>query len=156
MNATIIKNMFSPLKKGDMFFFLGDLSWSKDGYWQIFNNLPDGVEFHWILGNHDLKEWKQWRSHVTSTSELRHINVQKNTVALCHYPMLTWNKSHYNSFQLYGHHHEAGYGSDRLQDMISGKQLNVNCEFHDYKPWHEDEIIEYMNKRGDNWDRIIK
>lgn len=155
MDNTIIENMFTPLKKGDELFFLGDMSWSKDTYRRVFDVIPKNISFHWIIGNHELNKWKRWRTNVTSTSELRHIKIQGNTVALCHYPMFTWNKSHYNSWMLYGHHHAGkDTSTDKVQQYLRGKMLNVNCEFHDYKPWSETEIIEYMSAQPDNWDYI--
>jgi calcineurin-like phosphoesterase family protein len=53
MDSAIIKNMTSPLKRGDEFFFLGDLSWNIPVGERFFYSLPEGVQFHWILGNHD-------------------------------------------------------------------------------------------------------
>jgi len=78
----------------------------------------------------------------------------KLPVVLCHYPMLTWNKSHYNSFMLYGHHHTNSNGTAELAYKAEGKMLNVNVEFHNYMPWSEEEVIEYMSHRPDNWDLI--
>jgi calcineurin-like phosphoesterase family protein len=156
MNDTILKNMFSPLKKGDEFFFLGDLSWSKSAYQRVFDELPSGVSFHWLLGNHDLKEYKKWEFYCTSISELKHIKVKGITIALCHYPMVTWNKSHFNSYMLFGHHHAKGHGIQNLQQHTEGKMLNVNCEFNDYKPYSENDIIRIMENKPNNWDLIEK
>ncbi len=153
-DKAIVDNIMKPLKRGDELFVLGDLSWSKDGYWRFFNSIPKKVTVHWVLGNHDLKPYKQWKHLVTSVCELKHIRIQKNTVALCHYPMITWNKSHYDSWMLYGHHHINGIGIEELDKLTSGKMLNVNIEMHDYKPWSEEEIVEYMSHRPHNWDYI--
>lgn len=156
MNRTIIKNILDVIKPGDIFYFLGDLAWSKKAYEDFFARWPRNVEFHWVLGNHDKKAWKQYKHHTTSVTDIKEIYIEKNPITLCHYPMLTWNKSHYNAFMLFGHHHENSHGTDQLDKLACGKMLNVNVEFHDYKPWSEKEILEYMNKRADNWDLIKK
>ena len=157
MNNIIIQNLLNVLKPGDQFYFLGDLSWSKKGYYDFFNQWPKNVEFHWILGNHDKKQYKQYKHFASSISDIKEIYIgNKQPVTLCHYPMLTWNKSHYNAFMLYGHHHVGSNGTDKLNNLIQGKMLNVNCEMYDYKPWSENEILEYMEKKPDNWDLIKK
>jgi len=150
MDDTIIKNMFSGLKKNDMFFFLGDLYWERDSFWKMYNQIPDGVRFFWITGNHDAKQVKQHYAHFEVITPMMETKIQGHHAVLCHYPMMTWNRSHYNSFQLYGHHHKGGH----WEPENLGKQLNVNVEYHDYKPWTEDEIVEYMSNRPNNFDYI--
>ena len=154
MNDTILKNMYAPLKKGDILYYLGDLSWSKSGYNRVFDELPEGVTFVWILGNHDKKEWKAYKGRVQEITDFKEIKIGQQSVTLCHYPMLTWNKSHYNSWQLYGHHHNNSHGFEQIDNKTMGKMLNVNCEFNDYKPYSERDIIKIMENKPDNWDYI--
>lgn len=154
MNSVIIGRMFRLLKKGDELYFLGDLAWNKESYEMCFDAIPKGVDFHWILGNHDLKYYKRYSDRVKTISHMKHIKIQGYAVTLCHYPMLTWNKSHYNAFMLYGHHHNNGHGTDRLGGFNQGKMLNVNCEFNDYQPRNETDILGHMNLSEDNWDYI--
>ena len=154
MNSTILKNMYAPLKKGDILYYLGDLSWSKSAYERAFDELPDGVTFVWILGNHDKRDWSQFKSRVEIITDLKEIKIGNNPITLCHYPMLTWNKSHFNSWMLYGHHHKKGHGDAGIVEKTVGKMLNINCEFNDYKPYSESDIIRIMNAKPDNWDYI--
>ncbi len=153
MDETIITNIISPLKPKDEFFFLGDLSWSHETTFKFFERFPKDVKFHWILGNHE-KGWEQFKKNCSSISSISETKIGDNSVILCHYPMITWNKSHYNSWQLFGHHHMKSNGWQELENKVVGKALNVNIEFHNYKPWSEEEIIEYMSHRQDNWDLI--
>lgn len=153
MNDVIIKNVIDVLKPGDIFYFLGDLSWS---YYQaelFFSQLPKNVQFHWILGNHD-KQPSKYKQFVTSTSNMKEIKIQENSVTLCHYPMTTWNKSHFNSWMLHGHHHISK--DNKIDNYLQGKMLNVNVEFHDYKPLSEFDIIDIMKDKEDNFDLIKK
>lgn len=155
MNETIVNNVLSLLKPGDDFYFLGDLSFDfKTTQW-FFDQWPKQSRFHWILGNHE-RSPEQFKKYCKTITPLLDIKLQKHPVTLCHYPMITWNKSHYNAWMLYGHHHCGSHGTDKLGERASGKMLNVNVEFHDYKPWSENQIVEYMKTKSNNWDIIEK
>lgn len=156
MNKTIINNTLNAVMPGDEFYFLGDLSWDQNVLRNFFARWPDNVGFHWILGNHEKKQWKQFEKKCASISPLKEVNIDKTKVVLCHYPMLIWNKSHYNSWMLYGHHHANSHGTDKLDLYARGKMLNVNVEFHNYDPWTEKEVAAYMSNRPNNWDYIDK
>ena len=108
-----------------------------------------------MLGNHE-KGWEQHKRFCSSIERLDSTTINGNHVVMCHYPMITWDRSHFNAWQLFGHHHNKSYGFKEIVEKSIGKTLNVNIEFHDYKPWSEEEIIEYMNTRPDNWDLIRK
>lgn len=152
MDDTIIENMFTGKRKGDMIYFLGDLYFDIASFEKMYNQIPNGVRFFWVLGNHDEKLFMKHIKQFEKIIPMMETKIQGNHVVLCHYPMQTWNRSHYNSWQLFGHHHIGGHfepGSERL-----GKQLNVNLEYHDFKPWTEDEVVEYMEGRPDNFDLI--
>lgn len=156
MNKVIIKNTINAVNPGDDFYFLGDLSWDQNVTKDFFAQWPYNANFHWILGNHEKKQWKQFESKCASISMLKEVNINKTKVVLCHYPMLTWNKSHYNSWMLFGHHHKNSHGSGVIDTLTRGKMLNVNVEFHYFMPWSEKEVEEYMSKRPNNWDYIEK
>jgi calcineurin-like phosphoesterase family protein len=169
MNDLILFNMFKPLKRGDDFYFLGDLSWDKKLIELIYEMAAKKkIRFHWILGNHDKKIIKQFIGKIKTYNKYNTVNDMLEVkirneeghhvpVILCHYPMLTWNKSHYNSYLLFGHHHKTTHGwKEILEYEKSGKKLNVNCEFHDYKPISEIEVLRVMATRPNNWDYIKK
>ena len=76
---------------------------------------------------------------------------------LSHYPMLTWDRSHYDSILLFGHHHAHTHKADEIRKYeLSGKMLNVNCEFFNYNPINELGVINIMKTRPHNWDYIEK
>ncbi len=152
MNETIVSNILSTLKSGDDLYFLGDLSWDNEYTKQFFDRIKH-INFHWVLGNHE-KGSDFFRQRCRSMTSLKEVKIGDKSVTLCHYPMLTWNKSHYNSYMLHGHHHINSHGTAELEARAPGKILNVNVEFHDYKPWSEDEIVSFMKTRPDNWDII--
>lgn len=53
-----------------------------------------------------------------------------------------WNKSHYDSWHLFGHSH------GRLPAL--GKSLDVGVDGHDFAPWSWGEIKTYMAGRPHN------
>jgi calcineurin-like phosphoesterase family protein len=89
-----------------------------------------------IVGSHDY--WLQgWNEH--EIFELKH---QKRHIVICHYSMRTWARSHYNSWQLYGHSH------GKLEPI--GKQWDIGVDNNNYYPVSFDQITEIMKTRPDN------
>ena len=156
MNSIILKNMFKHLNAGDILYFLGDLAFGDENITKTLSFIPKFIDFHWILGNHDLKNYAKFKHLVKSISFFKEIKIGKHYVTLCHYPMLTWNKSHYNSWMLHGHHHIGENMIDDLKVKTNGKILNVNCEFNNYRPWSEKDVEIYINNQPDNWNYLGK
>lgn len=167
MDNTIIENMFYNVKRGDDFYFLGDLAWNASNIIRVLEvAAKKKIRFHWILGNHDFRFVKQFQGRIKQYNQLNSMHDifevkltdeegKHYPTFLSHYPMLTWNKSHYNSFLLFGHHHQKTHKADEIRKYeLQGKRLNVCCEFYDYKPVNELEVIEIMSKRPNNWDYI--
>lgn len=160
MNELILNNFMSVIKSEDEFYFLGDLSWNEDIILDFFINYISKrkIKFYWILGNHDhnnkLNRYKDYCVEIVSIKEIYLSKDQ--SITMCHYPMVSWNKSHFGAWQLYGHHHKNlnAVPNMFLLERTLGKTLNVNCEFHNFFPWSQDEIVEYMKNRPDNWDTI--
>jgi len=153
MNERVISNMISAIRPGDEFFFLGDLAWRRYALDGFFERWPRNVNFHWILGNHD-RQWQPFKKKCASIGDMKKTKVDGNAVILSHYPMLTWDRSHYNSWMLFGHHHRNSHGTAELEDRIQGKMFNVNLEWNNYMPYSEDDIKKIMDKKPDNWDLI--
>lgn len=152
MDEVIIENMIKPLKKGDDFYFLGDLYWDPQSFWKFFNQVPKGIRLHWIIGNHDDRYIMNHVGQFAEITPMMDVKFLGQHAVICHFPMMSWNRSHYNSFMLFGHHHVNGHAMPTIQ----GKMLNVNCEFNNFKPWSENDIVEYMSHRPDNFDYIPK
>jgi calcineurin-like phosphoesterase family protein len=76
------------------------------------------------------------------------IEIENKKVTLCHYPMKTWNCSHWGSWHLYGHHHH--------KTDFGGKTMNVSLDANDMMPVSWEEVKEFMKNREDNWDMIYK
>ena len=156
MNESIISNMISAVRPGAELFFIGDLAWRRSALDSFFDRWPKNVNFPWILGNHD-KHWQPFKKKCASIGDMKKTKVGSgHVIIMCHYPMLTWDKSHYNSWQLFGHHHQHSHGTDKLDQMIQGKMMNVNIEWNNFMPYSESEIIKIMDKKPDNWNLVRK
>jgi calcineurin-like phosphoesterase family protein len=60
--------------------------------------------------------------------------------------MKVWPRSHYNSFQLFGHSH------GKLKE--EGKQLDISVENINYTPISLDEVIDVMKNKPDNFNLV--
>lgn len=155
MNDYILYNVFKNVNKGDDFYHAGDLAWDTDSLLKIIEIIrKKKFKFHLILGNHD-KVAKQYYNFFESVSNIKDIKINKYPITICHYPMFTWNKSHYNAGLLFGHHHTSTYGFKQIREFeLNGKKININCEFNNYEAYTENEILEILKNRPNNWDLI--
>jgi len=157
-NETIIDNIFETLKPGDNLYNLGDMFWKWDSK-QVEELLTKfkrhKINLFVILGNHDKQSWVK-HSCVKWWGQIKDITIEKQPITLCHYPMRTWSRSHYNAWQLYGHIHFRDNTDLRMDYDLLGKQLNMNVEFWNYKPVEFEIIKATMDTKKDNWDLIKK
>lgn len=154
MNKAIVENVLSTLKKNDNLYFLGDLGFNEES---MLNALMEfkkkKINFFWILGNHDksfkLDNFIPFCHTITDT-----LTIKRNhtIIHMNHFPMLTWEKSFYNSFHLYGHLHKSSVELEEIEKRQTGKAFNVNLEFNNYRPYSLDDIFYIMSQKGDNWD----
>lgn len=109
----------------DTVYHLGDFT--------LFHSLSPWIDdlvfktLHIVPGNHD-RRWMDnfcpstfdYRIEVLPpllTLEMGSSKRRSHTVVLCHYPMLSWNRSHYGSLHLHGHSHGT------VSDDLSGDTL---------------------------------
>jgi len=88
-----------------------------------------------IRGSHD-----RWLDD--SAREILELTIEGEHVVVCHYAMRRWPKSHYGSWQLYGHSHGT------LEPI--GLQWDVGVDNNDFYPLSFDRIREIMSMRPDN------
>lgn len=74
-------------------------------------------------------------------------------VVLCHYPMLSWDRSHYGSLQLHGHTHGTvpdGRSSDRKMPpgQSAGYRMDVGVDCHNFQPVSLEETLELVRHHG--------
>jgi calcineurin-like phosphoesterase family protein len=103
----IIKEVFNKyIGRKDTVYILGDLSQAKRVDAEKFIDRLNGNKFL-ILGNHDKNIQNSTRfSQIIQIKDFTFsrpgINIH---IALCHYPMHSWNRKPHGSWHLYGHVH---------------------------------------------------
>ena len=146
MDAIIIENLKKNLKPNDTFYFLGDLTFKYTMAEQFFDLFSD-IKIHYIIGNHDSnKVIKLAYDCCESVSCLKDIKIEDQAITLCHYAMRVWHKSHFNSWQLYGHSHS------NLPPV--GKQYDVGVDNNNFAPISFDDLIQIMENSPDNFNYI--
>ncbi len=140
MNEVLITNWNSKISDNDLVYHLGDVG---------FGNLDNLVEIlsrlngHKILvpGNHDfrfLDKEKFRRCFDEVTESLVEIKVSGDSLVLCHFPMMVWNRHHYGVRHLHGHCH----GTVKYHDLALDCGVDNNLLF----PWSYEEIRDYFSE----------
>lgn len=135
------------VKVTDILYILGDIAWVDP---VKFLNAIRCQNIYIIKGNHDKNLYNQkglLKRTITLCNELLDIEIDKQKITLSHFPMLSWEKSHYNAWNLYGHLHLK-------QIPINGKMFDVAPSKEHLAPYSLDEIKEIMKTKPNNWDFI--
>mgnify|MGYP000225674428 CR=1 FL=1 len=139
MNSELVAKWNSIVGGNDTVFILGDVSFAdKNTTVELLSRLRGNI--HLIAGNHD----KQTRrlDIFQSVQDYAEITVNDQFIVMSHYPLLTWNKSHYGSWNLHGHSH--GNINDMNKDTT---RIDVGVDSFDYKPVPFTLLKEIMDKR---------
>jgi len=144
MDDTILGNLENCVNKGDTLYFLGDLTFKTDLAKRFFNVLKE-VEVHFIEGNHDKKQVLNYvRDRSASYSLRKDIKIGEQKITLSHFSMRVWNKSHFDSWMLYGHSHGG------LAPV--GKQWDVGVDSNNFMPLSFEQIKIIMEGRPHNFN----
>ena len=157
MHVEMIKRWNSVVSDDDLVYFLGDLSFGGSGLTKWFIHSLKG-KIHFILGNHDRFKSISKLDRCESIHEYgTEINVKdedtKETrgsqgyqrIIMSHYPIFSWNKSHYGSWMIHGHCHGSLMKS--YPDYYKRKVMDVGCNCIDYTPISYQEVKDIMSKR---------
>jgi calcineurin-like phosphoesterase family protein len=152
MDEELIQRWNDKVLPNSTVYVLGDLAFhrSKDEIVDILRRLKGNIVY--IVGNHDKKpvldaldqlgiKVYQLKDIVVQDPEMEH---GQQCITLCHYPMISWNKSHYGAWQLYGHHHGSKNG---FENKLTYAQLDVSVEAHDYTPISYEEVKTLITKQ---------
>lgn len=141
MHDVLIKNWNERVTNDDTVYVLGDFCFS--GYRKalsIICQLNGKIKF--VPGGHD--KWvKNFGEHggITILPYLYTLEYKKRgtkeyplVVVLCHYPMLSWDRSNYGSILLHGHSH-----GNIKEEMFNSMDVGVDC--NNFSPISIEEIL---------------
>jgi len=143
MNEKLIENWNNTVGKKDTVYHLGDFAFGKKEDVRKLRFRLNG-KIHLILGNHDYRnKLNKLENTFTSISDIKTIKYEKQIIVLCHYALRVWDRSCYNTWQLYGHSH-GNLPPD-------GKQIDVGVDVGKrYAPVSFDTIKLIMKYMPDN------
>jgi len=93
-------NLF--VDRQDALYLLGDFASNRPGYWREKINCR---HVYLIRGNHEPGAKKLQNVFGGNVWDIKEVKVHGVRTILCHYPMMFWNRSHIDSYHLYGHIH---------------------------------------------------
>lgn len=141
MDASIIARHNSHVKPDDVVVHAGDFCWcntAKDAFRNYIQRLNGSHIF--LKGSHD-----HWLPD--SAKYMWRKMFDQQLIVVCHYAMQTWERSHYNSWQLHGHSHGR-------QKPI-GKQYDIGVDANTFRPVSFDQIKVIMKSKLDNPNFIV-
>ena len=156
MHAELIKRWNSVIDDDDEVYYMGDLCMRDvDTAKWVMHALKGKI--HFIMGNHDRdKIIKRIDRFETIHEYGTEILVKDDTITdkrakghqqiiMSHYPILSWNRSHYGSWMIHGHAHGSLMKSN--QDYYKRKVMDVGCNVIDYTPISYQEVKSAMDKK---------
>jgi calcineurin-like phosphoesterase family protein len=140
MDEEIIKRHNSVVKHDDQVIHAGDFSiYSELEFVQrLYTNKLSGHHI-FLMGSHD--KWLPKNTPMILEKE-----IEGQLIVVCHYAMRTWRKSHYNSWQIYGHSH------GKLTPQ--GKQWDAGVDNNNFYPISFEGLKEIMKMRPDNFNLV--
>lgn len=122
MDCDLMEAWNDIIAKDDIVFHLGDFChWRKDPK-EYLKDLNGRIIL--CKGNHDRDV-----SGFEFSDQIIEVRINGQDIVMCHYPMRSWNKSHYGSWHLYGHTHEKFKAYD-----LNSMSFNVGVDDWDFCP----------------------
>lgn len=134
MDEALIANWNTWVNPDDRIIILGDVFFCRpDKAISILSRLNGSKEL--VYGNHDKRlrgEPKVKKMFSRIHPELYTEIIDGNMVVMCHFPLLTWERSNRGSFHLHGHCH------GKVKFDPSFRRLDVGVDPNGYAPisWH--------------------
>ena len=139
MDKELIKRHNKVVKDNDIIVHAGDFMMGNKAFAAKYINQLNG-EHIFIKGSHD--KWLVGANQIWETS------IEKIHIVVCHYAMRVWPKSHFGSWQLYGHSHGG------LEPI--GKQWDIGVDNNNFYPVSFEQLKKIMKSRPDNFNLIKK
>lgn len=106
MDEYLLEAWNAKVQTADTVYLLGDVCLCGSGRAKWFLSQLQGT-IHLIRGNHDRKLANRLLRRFATVQDYLELRrgPQLPMLVLCHYPLLSWNKSHWGSWHLHGHSH---------------------------------------------------
>lgn len=140
MNETIINNINSKVSKKDHLYFLGDIGFGDPDKINNYLRRISCDNMYWILGNHD-RHVSEFSWRFKWVKDYAEVNIQGQPIIMSHYAFRVWSRSHYGSWNLYGHSHGS------LPDDKHALAIDVGVDCHNFYPISFDEVKTIMSKK---------
>jgi calcineurin-like phosphoesterase family protein len=157
MHETLIKNWNSVVQDEDIVFYLGDFAFN-EGEAKWFREQLKG-KIYFIMGNHDRirnisklgfeKVFGDDTSLGGATIFVKDEDANRGyqDIILCHYPILSWNKSHHGSWHIHGHCHQSIARNTEMSWYYKRKVIDVGTNGLGYTPISYSELKKIMSTR---------
>lgn len=161
MNSGLLLAINKRVKACDILYILGDVAYKNAGGFSAAAQMVASLrckKIRLVLGNHDASYASKWiESGLFETvSRLEEFPAKgfgyQAELTLCHYPLLSWNRSHHNgkensipSIMVHGHSH--GSREDNERNAAEGVfRYDCGVDANDYKPVHISDIVSFFNQ----------
>jgi calcineurin-like phosphoesterase family protein len=142
MEVLLINNWNSVVTKSDIVYVLGDVAFLTYGRkiedLEKILKMLNGQKFL-VKGNHDNKKIIDLNVWI-HTYVIKSIKIYGQSIALCHYPMMSWNSIHHGAWHLHGHCH----GNLKTSH---GKMYDVGVDTNNFTPISFDQIKKIMDEK---------
>lgn len=143
MNSELVESINSTVTPQDTLYVLGDTFFCNAGKAiQIMDSIKC-KQIHLIYGNHDqtIKGSKPLQAKFASIRDYQEIKIGDDNIVLFHFPLISWNKSHYGAYHLFGHEHGSLIQQNRRCMDVGVDNRNDNT----MKPRSWEEIREFLH-----------
>ena len=140
MNEILINQWNSKISKGDRVYHLGDFAFGqREKILELTKILNGSIII--IEGNHD--EIGQPENYgFAGKHQLLTVKINGIYITMCHYAMRIWERSHYDSWHIYGHSHGT------LESI--GKTWDVGVDNNNFTPVEFEELKKIMESQSHN------
>lgn len=143
MNAAMIIQWNKDVSQNDTVIIVGDFCFGHGDTLRtrLREILPKlNGRFILVRGNHDPSKGDEvWQEFCHKVVDMYRHKDNKQLIVFCHYPLVSWEKSHYGSIMMHGHCHGKYQGPGRVIDVgwdVYGKVMDLQ------------ELIAIANKRA--------
>lgn len=148
MNEHIVNSWNACVSEKDTVFIIGDFAWKRHGHW--LHELRGRKIM--VFGNHDKMKLEHQRCFSKVYGDPKNPGIHQNTLggkymAMCHYPLHTWNGRWHKSVAVSGHCH-GRYRAALPGETYGGSIIDVGWDVH-HKLLELPEVIKFLDDKLD-------